>query len=44
LPYLNENIFLFHIITEELGWHVRSDLAFAHQNLKISGQMSDDQC
>ena len=38
-----KDIFMFHIITEELGWDVRSDLAFARQNLKIAGQMSDDQ-
>ena len=44
LPSLNENIFLsvYHIITEELGRPVQSDLAFASQNLKFAGQMSDD--
>ena len=35
-------IFIFHIITKEHGQHVRSDLAFASQNLKFPGQMSDD--
>ena len=39
-----KDVFMFHIIKEELGWDVRSDLAFARQNLKIARQMSDDQC
>ena len=34
--------FMFHVITEELSQHVRSDAAFASQNLKFDGQMSDD--
>ena len=35
-------IFIFHIITEELGQHVWLDLAFASQKLKFARQMSDD--
>jgi len=35
-------IFTFHIITEELSQHVRSDQAFSSQNLKFAGQISDD--
>ena len=34
--------FIFHVITEELGQHVRSDSAFASQNLKFPGQISDN--
>ena len=33
---------MFHVITEELSQHVRSDSAFANQNLKFDGQMSND--
>ena len=34
--------FVFHILSEELSQHVRSDSAFASQNLKVAGQVSDD--
>ena len=33
---------LLYIITEEPGQHVRSEAAFASQNLKFARQMSDD--
>ena len=34
---------MFHVIMEELSQHVQSASAFASQNLKFAGQMSDDQ-
>ena len=38
LLFLSENIFyIFFVITEELSQHVRSDSAFASQNLKFAG-------
>ena len=45
LAFLSENVFL-DFITEELGQHVASDLAFASKNLKLTRQklISDDRC
>jgi len=34
-------IFILHIIAEEPGQHIWSHLAFASQNLKFAGKMSD---